>query len=161
VLSVRAFALDTSCMVAAVCTWHERHFAAAREIERRLDRGERLAIAAHSLAETYAVLTRLPAPHRMDPADAWALVKANFIDHAAVEALDATAYTTLLRRLAAMGIGGGRTYDALIADCARRAKVDALLTFNVQHFEPPPEGIVIVEPAIHTKGDAPRKRNKP
>jgi predicted nucleic acid-binding protein len=148
-------------MVAAICTWHEHHYAAVREVEKRLDRGERLAIAAHSLAETYAVLTRLPAPHRMDPADAWALVEANFIDHAAVEALDAAAYTTLLRRLAAMGIGGGRTYDALIADCARRAKVDALLTFNVQHFEPPPDGIVIVEPAIHTKGYAPRERNKP
>ena len=143
---MRAFALDTSCMVAAVCTWHERHLAAAKEIERRLDRGERMAVAAHSLAETYAVLTRLPAPHRLAPADAWALVKANFVDHAAVAALDAAAYSTLLQRLAAIGIGGGRTYDGLIGECARRAKVDALLTFNLRHFEPPPEGVVLIEP---------------
>jgi predicted nucleic acid-binding protein len=133
-------------MVAAVCTWHERHLAAANEIERRLDRGERLAVAAHSLAETYAVLTRLPAPHRLAPADAWSLVKANFVDHATIAALDAGAYATLLHRLATIGVGGGRTYDALIGECARRAKVNALLTFNLRHFEPPPEGVVLIEP---------------
>src|SRR6266508_3274050 len=86
-----AFALDTSCMVAAVCTWHERHLAAVGAIERRLERGGRLAIAAHALVETYAVLTRLPAPHRLAPADAWALVKANFVDSATVVALSGQA----------------------------------------------------------------------
>jgi predicted nucleic acid-binding protein len=133
-------------MVAAVCTWHERHLAAANEIERRLARSERLVVAAHSLAETYAVLTRLPAPHRLAPADAWSLVKANFVDHATVASLDAAAYSTLLRRLAALGIAGGRTYDALIGECAQRARVDALLTLNPRHFEPPPEGVVLIEP---------------
>lgn len=148
-----AFALDTNCMVAAVCSWHERHFAAANEIERRLDCGERMTIAAHCLAETYAVLTRLPAPHRLAPADAWSLVKANFVDHATVITLDASAYTTLLHRLATIGVGGGRTYDALIGECTRRAKVDALLTFNLRHFEPPPQGVVLIEPPdSHKRG---------
>jgi len=58
---VAVFAVDTSCMVAAVCTWHEHHAAAAGEIERRLGRGERMAIPAPALVEAYAVLTRLPA----------------------------------------------------------------------------------------------------
>jgi predicted nucleic acid-binding protein len=140
------FGLDTSCMVAAVCTWHEHHLAAAAEIDRRLGRGERLAVAAPALVETYAVLTRLPSPHRLAPADAWALVKANFIEHATVVALNGHACARLLARLSALGIGGGRTYDAVIADCAGRAKVDALLTFNRRHFDPPPEGVTIVEP---------------
>src|SRR5437879_46555 len=113
-------------MVAAVCTWHEHHRAAATEIERRLERGERLAIAAHALIETYAVLTRLPAPHRLAPADAWALVKANFVAHASVVALNGAAHSALLGRLASLGIGGGRTYDAVIADCAVQAGVDVL-----------------------------------
>ena len=141
-----AFALDSSCTVAAVCTWHEHHRAAAAEIERRLARGERLAIAAHAVVETYAVLTRLPAPHRLAPADAWALVKANFVTHATVAALTAAGHTTLLDRLAAMGVGGGRTYDAVIAECAVEAKVDALLTFNPRHFDPPND-IAVVDPA--------------
>jgi predicted nucleic acid-binding protein len=134
-------------MVAAVCSWHERHRAAAAEIERRLERGEQLAVAAHALVETYAVLTRLPAPHRLAPADAWALVNANFVESASVVALSGQAHVTLLRRLATQGIAGGRSYDAVIAACARQAKVDALLTFNPRHFDPPPDGVSVVEPA--------------
>lgn len=134
-------------MVAAVCTWHERHLAAVTDIERRLQRGERLAIAGHSLVETYAVLTRLPAPHRLAPADAWALVEANFIKSATVVTLGGAAYTALLGRAAAMGIGGGRTYDRVIAACAAQGKVDALLTLNPRHFDPPPEGVSVMEPS--------------
>lgn len=141
------FALDTSCMVAAVCSWHERHLAAVAEIERRLGRGGRLAVAAHALVETYAVLTRLPAPHRLAPADAWALVKANFVESASVIALSGQAHVTLLRGLATQGIGGGRSYDAVIAACARQGRVDVLLTFNRRHFDPPPDGVSVIEPA--------------
>jgi predicted nucleic acid-binding protein len=143
---VATFALDTSCMVAAVCTWHEQHVAAVAEIERRFDRGGRLAVAAHALVETYAVLTRLPAPHRLAPADAWALVKANFVEPASVIALSGQAHVTLLSGLATQGIAGGRSYDAVIAACARQARVDTLLTFNPRHFDPPPEGVSVIEP---------------
>jgi predicted nucleic acid-binding protein len=141
------FALDTSCMVAAVCAWHEQHAAAAAEIERRLARGERLAISAHALAESYAVLTRLPAPHRLSTADAWAVLEANFVERRAISALDGNAYVALLRSLAKQGIGGGRTYDAVIADCARASHAATLLTFNRRHFEPLAEGLALVEPA--------------
>ena len=133
-------------MVAAVCAWHVRHAAAAAEIERRLDRGERLVIAAHAIAETYAVLTRLPAPHRLSPADAWTLVRTNFVDNAALVTLDGPAHVAVLARLAGAGLGGGRTYDGLIAACAEVSRAKALLTFNSRHFDPPPRGVTIVEP---------------
>jgi predicted nucleic acid-binding protein len=144
---VPTFALDTSCMVAAVCTWHEHHVAAAAEIDRRIDGGERLAVPAAALVETYAVLTRLPAPRRLSPGDAWALIEANFIKPATVVALTGATYTTLLRRLAKQTVAGGRTYDAVIAECAHQAKADALLTFNMRHFEPPPEGVSVIGPS--------------
>jgi predicted nucleic acid-binding protein len=144
---VAAFALDTSCMVAAVCSWHERHRAAVAAIERRLDGGDRLAVSAHALVEAYAVLTRLPAPHRLAPADAWVLIKTNFVTRATVVALNGRSHATLLGRLATLGIGGGRTYDAVIADCAARAKVEALLTFNPRHFDPPPKGVTVLDPS--------------
>lgn len=57
-------------MVAAVCTWHEHHDRAAREIEQRLRRGEKMLVAGPALVESYAVLTRLPPPHRLSPVDA-------------------------------------------------------------------------------------------
>jgi predicted nucleic acid-binding protein len=133
-------------MIAAVCSWHARHAAAATEIGRRLDRGERLVIAAHAIAETYAVLTRLPPPHRLSVADAWTLVRTNFIDNAALVTLDGPGHVEVLARLAAAGIGGGRTYDGLIAACAEASHAKALLTFNPRHFDPPPRGVTIVEP---------------
>lgn len=133
-------------MVAAVCSWHEHHDAAVSAIERRLDDGERLAVAAHALAEAYAVLTRIPAPHRLAPSDAWALIEANFVAGATVTALGARDYVSLLRDLPGTAIAGGRTYDAIIADCAQRAKAATLLTFNPRHFDPPPAGVVIVTP---------------
>ncbi len=140
------FTIDTSCMIAAVCGWHERHPEAAAEIEGRLTRGERLAVAAHAIVEAYAVLTRLPAPHRLAPADAWTLVRTNFVDHATVVSLTGAAYVALMGQLAAAGVCGGRCYDAVIAACAERAGAEALLTFNPRHFAPPPRGVGVVEP---------------
>jgi len=134
-------------MVAASCTWHERHEAARTRIEGRLDQGDELAVSAHALTETYAVLTRLPAPHRLAPADAWALVKGNFVELGTVVTLNDEAYLAVLGRLAAAGIGGGRTYDALIAACASQAAVGTLFTLNPRHFDPPPSGVKVVDPS--------------
>ena len=123
-------------MVAAVCSWHEHHDTAAAELERRLGRGERLLVAAPALIEAYAVLTRLPPPHRLSAADAWALVEANFVAQATVVALEADAYVALLRHAATQEVAGGRVYDAVIGECARNARAEVLLTFNRRHFEP-------------------------
>jgi predicted nucleic acid-binding protein len=143
---VGVIALDSSCMVAAVCSWHERHAAVAAEIERRLAARGRLAIPTHALIEAYAVLTRLPPPHRIAPADAWAVLSANFVEPAKLVALGGPAHAVLLARLAAAGTGGGRTYDALIAGQAATAGADVLLTLNPRHFEPPPGNVTVIEP---------------
>ena len=126
------FFVDTSCIVACVCSWHVHHAHAVAEVEQRLAAGEKMATAAHAAAEAYAVLTRLPSPHRLAPRDALALIDGNFLDGAV--ALDASGYRALLRRAGADGVTGGRTYDTIIAECALRAKATALLTFNARHF---------------------------
>jgi predicted nucleic acid-binding protein len=126
------FFVDTCCIVACVCTWHVYHKQAVAAIETRLAAGEKMVTAAHALAEAYAVLTRLPAPHRLSPVDALALIESNFFEDAV--ALDTDGYRRLMRRAGADGIAGGRTYDALIAECAILAKAAALLTFNARHF---------------------------
>lgn len=141
-----AFALDTSCMVAAVCSWHEHHVVAAREITRRLERGEHLVACAPALVETFAVLTRLPAPYRLAPSAAWTLIHENFIKGRRLAVLSAAAYVHLLRELAMRGVGGGRTYDAVISACVQSARAGTLLTFNVRDFDPAPEGVSVIEP---------------
>lgn len=140
------FTVDTSCVVAAVCAWHEHHAAAADEIEARLGRGERLVLAAHVLVEAYAVLTRLPPPHRLAPGDAWTLIRANFVEQAGIAALTGAEHVGVLGTLAAADIRGGRTYDAVIGAAAQKAGAAVLLTFNPRHFEPAPEGMLIATP---------------
>lgn len=87
------------------------------------------------------------AGYRLSPADAWALLDANFTAPAQLVALTAGAYARVLRQAAAQTIAGGRTYDAVIGECGRRARADELLTFNRRHFDPPPAGVVIVDPS--------------
>lgn len=93
-------------------------------------------VAAPALVESYAVLTRLPPPHRLAPVDALALLEANFMSTGRIVALDGASYRSLLRRAPEEGIAGGRTYDAVIAACAHKARATALLTFNEGHFLP-------------------------
>lgn len=127
--------VDTNCVVALLSQRHEHHKRATGEIERRLDEGQVMVLAAHTLVETYAVLTRLPAPHRLSSSDCRALLEANFApEMVEIVALSAEGYRRLIHEAPDGNLSGGRVYDAIIAACARSAGVDALLTFNERHF---------------------------
>ena len=128
------FLPDTSVMIAAVCTWHEHHELALTELDHRLAARESLVIAAPALVEAYAVLTRLPPPHRLSPPDAHTLLETNFLSEGTLAVLDGKAYRSALREAAAREVAGGRTYDWVIAACAKAARVRALLTFNARDF---------------------------
>lgn len=106
------------------------------EVARRLASGEEMRIAGPALVETYAVLTRLPAPNRLNPADCWGLIEANFLGKTPPVVLDPAAYVSLVRDAALSRTAGGQIYDAVIAACAKLAGVDTLLTFNERHFAP-------------------------
>ncbi|MDH4083672.1 MAG: PIN domain-containing protein [Nitrospira sp.] len=129
-----SFLPDTSVMVATVCTWHEHHERAITEMERRLTERESLVIATPALIEAYAVLTRLPPPHRLSPRDTIALIETSFLTEGTLAGLDNKAFRPLLREAADHDIAGGRTYDWVIAACARAARVNTLLTFNSRDF---------------------------
>ena len=121
-------------MIAAVCGWHEKHESALAAISGHLERGEQLIVASHALLEMYAVLTRLPAPHRLSPKDAVILIRSNFIDGANGISLSAADYRRLIVQAPTKGFAGGRAYDALIVECARKAKASTILTFNSRDF---------------------------
>lgn len=129
-----AFLPDTSCMIAAVCSWHEHHEAAANEIESRLAGRAKMIVAAPGLIEAYAVLTRLPPPHRLSPQTALTLLENNFLKLGSVIALNAKSYQTLLLCAPKYNIAGGRAYDAVIGACAEQAKASTVLTFNARDF---------------------------
>jgi predicted nucleic acid-binding protein len=121
-------------MIAAVCSWHEHHEAAANEIENRLAGRAKMIVAAPALIEAYAVLTRLPPPHRLSPQTALTLLENNFLKLGTVVALNAKSYQTLLLSAPKSNVAGGRAYDAVIGACAEQGKASTLLTFNAADF---------------------------
>jgi predicted nucleic acid-binding protein len=98
---------DTSIAVAALLSDHPAHKVASEALT-----ACRTTIA-HVAAETYSVLTRLPPPHRAEAATA-AEALAKRLPRAHVT-LGANHHAGSPKRLAAAGIGGGATYDGLIA----------------------------------------------
>jgi predicted nucleic acid-binding protein len=122
-------------MVAVLCGWHERHKETIACMERMGKDGAQAVLAAHTLAETYSVLTRLPSPFRLSEGDALELLRLNW-SKAQIVSLSATEYWAMLRECRDLGVSGGQVYDALIAACARKAKAGVLLTWNTDHFLP-------------------------
>ena len=126
---------DTSCLVALLCSWHEHHAATLKEMNRRKRSGETVVLSAHALIETFAVLTRIPYPYRLSEKDAWELLDSNF-SKSEVVALTSRQYWRVLKTCRDSRVSGGQIYDAVIAQCARRAKANLLLTWNRDHFLP-------------------------
>jgi len=122
---------DTSVLIPAFLedhVNHERSFAAFTAANRRV-----ACCAAHSLAEVYATVTRLPGKHRMSGEQALFFLE-EIEERLAIVSLDSGEYLKVIRRAAAAGIVGGTIYDALLAGCAIKAKAETIYTWDERHF---------------------------
>jgi predicted nucleic acid-binding protein len=88
----------------------------------------------HCCLEFYSVATRLPPEYRLLPADAVQLLESEVLDRVAVHELPANDRGRLLKAAAQDAIAGGRIYDAHIAEVARAAGAEAIITDNRRHF---------------------------
>jgi len=113
--------VDTSVVIAAFATWHESHAVALAALQHGP------ALPAPCALEVYAVLTRLPAPHRVVPAVVRDYLAATFPDRWLTLPDDAS--QRLVEMLVERGIAGGATYDAVIGLVARTAGA-TLLTLD-------------------------------
>lgn len=103
-------AADSSLVVAAFASWHERH-EPARKV---LDGGLRLI--EHCALESYSVLTRLPSPHRSPGNLIRDFLAARFPD--SYLHLGVAEFRKFLLGLPELRVTGGSTYDALVAATA-------------------------------------------
>lgn len=99
--------LDTSVAVPLLVQTHRAHDAVARWWD-----GREVALCGHALAETYAVLTRLPGDLRVAPEDAARLLAERFAEPLLMGPDVAGRLPDVLSRL---GVAGGAAYDALVA----------------------------------------------
>jgi predicted nucleic acid-binding protein len=130
-MPLKAF-FDTSVLIPVFLEDHEHHerslkaFVAADK--------KRDYCAAHSLGEVYATMTRLPGRHRLSGEQALLFLE-NIRERLGLIALTGDEYYATIKKAAEAGIIGGTIYDALIARCALKAKVDAVYTWKTRHFE--------------------------
>lgn len=89
--------------------------------------------AAHSLAEVYAAVTRLPGDFRASPEQAM-LFLTDIKEHLTIVSLESDEYFRAIQQAALNGIVGGTVYDALLAACAIKAKAGTIYTDNERHF---------------------------
>jgi predicted nucleic acid-binding protein len=143
-------ALDTSVLVAALCSWHERHADSLAALEACADAGHVLVTPAHALVETYAVLTRLPPPHRLSPGQAWALIERSLRPNVEVASFTADTTWSVLADASQLGVAGGRTFDFVLAASARARACTRLLTWNTRHFQHLAGAPLAVEPPAVT-----------
>ena len=123
---------DTSVLVATFVEVHEHHersFALFTRADRKT-----ACCAAHSLAELYATLTRLPGTARMS-SDQALLVLDSVEERAEIVPLDAREYRQAIQDAANAGIVGGTIYDALIGRCALKARATRIYTWDVADFQ--------------------------
>ena len=92
------------------------------------------ATAWHCCLEFFSVATRLPPEYRLAPSDAAQLVEEEVFGRMDVHDLPAPHRLSMLKAAAKDGASGGRVYDAHIAEVARHAGAEVVVTDNRRHF---------------------------
>lgn len=127
--------VDTNLLVAAFFESHPHHNSARPVLERVRARKDEGFVAAHSLAEAYSVMTRLPGEKHTPAAVAWQLISENVVSHFSIIHLSSKEYVDVLTKASRDGIEGGKTYDLLLLAAAVKSRCDRILTLNVRHFQ--------------------------
>jgi predicted nucleic acid-binding protein len=127
-------ALDTSVLVAALVESHPRHDQAFPWLRKIREVEYQGLIAAHSVVETYTVLSTLPVSPRITPAAAWALLEHSVLPYVRYVDLAEGAVRSLVERLSRRGFAGGIVYDALIAAAAIEGGAEYIVTLNANDF---------------------------
>jgi len=88
----------------------------------------------HCCLEVLSVATRLPAEYRLTPVDAALLLEQEVFARLSICDLPPDGRLPMIQAAARDGIFGGRIYDAHIAEVARTAGAEVIVTDNRRHF---------------------------
>lgn len=122
--------IDTSTLIAAMLPDHVHHGESHAWLSRAKAGAFSFFVSGHSLAEVYAVLTRLPRSPRIKSDEALQMIQENVSSIATMITLAADDYLAVIERFAQLNITGGAVYDGIIAKAAQLAEVDHLVTLN-------------------------------
>jgi predicted nucleic acid-binding protein len=127
---MKAF-FDTSVLVPVFYGDHVHHQASLRLfIQFNKSTG---CCGAHSLVEVFSTLTRMPGKHRISGSQAMLFI-GSIGERLAVVTLNGAEYAKALEASASLGVLGGAIYDAMLAQCALKAKAETIYTWNARHY---------------------------
>ncbi len=121
---------DSSVLIPAFYKFHAHHIPSAQALLAGSKDSSFCAL--QTLGEVYTVLTGLPVRPRITGKDGFAIVE-QILERLTLITLGEQEYISTLRTHSPT-IVGGAAYDALIAQCAVKARADVLLTWNVRDF---------------------------
>lgn len=124
---------DTSVVVAASLPQHPNHNSCFVQIQAAKAAQIKGYLSAHSLAELYSVLTRMPSQPRISPYDAKRLIESH-LQYLETVVLDQADYQAAIAQMTALNLPGGGIFDELIAQAALKVSAERLLTLNPKHF---------------------------
>jgi predicted nucleic acid-binding protein len=122
---------DTSVLVSVALMGHPDHGPSLAAYVKANPRNG--CCAAHSLAEVYATVTRLPGSHRMTADEALLFVD-DIRSRLTVVALEAEGFYAAIASAANTNIVAGTIYNMLLAQCALQAKAEIIYTWDVTDF---------------------------
>lgn len=125
---------DTTVLVAASEQSHPHHARALPALRRVVAKQDEGFISAHSIAEVFAVLTRLPVQPRIHPSEALRIITENMLPHFTVVELATAEYLAALEVMKQGSWIGGKIYDALLLACAAKCGAERIYTFNMSDF---------------------------
>ena len=123
--------LDTSVFISAFWQGHQEHKYSLALIKTASP--EFAFCAAHTIAEVYSCITRLPVSPKVTPQEARLLIQ-TIRERFSVIGLTTDEYFDTVERLAAQSIARKQTYDGLIMAAAAKCRPDAIYTFNLNDF---------------------------
>lgn len=124
--------LDTSVLVAAFWGDHPQHLPSIALVKTATRM--KAFCAAHSVAEVYSVMTRLPVKPPI-PAEQALLFVREIRERFSVVALTDGEYFATVERLAANGLAKGYIYDGLIMTAAAKSEASAIYTWDIDDFK--------------------------
>jgi len=125
--------VDTTVIVAAVHANHPAHAEAARWLDGAFTTHQ-VVLAHHSIIESYAVLTRLPADYRLSPAEAETVLTGTLQNNSRIAPFSSESVWDALHAFVGTPSAGGATHDAFIIHLLEQAEVDVIVTYNEADF---------------------------
>ena len=126
---------DTNVLVAASEQNHPHHGPAFQAVLRVAAKRDHGFVSMHSIAETYAALTRLPVQPRIQPTEAARVIIDNIVPNFQMVPIVRKDYLEALKTVVEGGWSGAKIYDALILGCAARIEAERIYTFNLSDFQ--------------------------